>query len=154
MGRTSKARTRHDGRKGGRRLDEDRLLSRDEFRESVFARDAHRCVFCTEPAVDAHHLIERKLFADGGYYLANGISVCSSHHMACERTDISVVEGGEAAGIVTIMVPAGFDPAVPVDKWGNVVHPDGSRTAGPMIGLENVQKVMGHHFFRFAEPLE
>lgn len=26
------------------------LLTRDQFREGVFARDGHRCVFCGEPA--------------------------------------------------------------------------------------------------------
>jgi hypothetical protein len=130
------------------------LLSREAFGEAVFARDKHRCVFCSAPAVDAHHLIERKLFPDGGYYVDNGISVCSEHHMACERTDLSVEEGRAAAGIVCVMVPAGFDPAVSVDKWGNVVHPDGTRSPGPMFGLENVEKVMRHHFWRFEPKAE
>ncbi len=28
-----------------------KLLTRDDFREGVFARDNHKCVFCGEPAV-------------------------------------------------------------------------------------------------------
>ena len=55
---------------------EDELLSRDDFRELTFQRDGHRCVLCGAPAQDAHHIIERRLFPDGGYYLGNGASVC------------------------------------------------------------------------------
>jgi hypothetical protein len=33
----------------------EKLLTRDEFREGVFKRDAHKCVICGEPAKDAHH---------------------------------------------------------------------------------------------------
>lgn len=48
------------------------LLSRDQFRELTFERDKHTCVFCDKPAQDAHHIIERRLWSDGGYYLDNG----------------------------------------------------------------------------------
>ena len=44
------------------------LLTRDQFREGVFKRDNHKCVICRAPAVDAHHIIERRLWTDGGYY--------------------------------------------------------------------------------------
>ena len=42
---------------------EAKLLTRNEFREGVFARDNHTCVVpdCNKEAVDAHHIIERKL---------------------------------------------------------------------------------------------
>jgi len=43
------------------------LLTRDEFREAVFARDHHRCVICRNEGKDAHHILERRLFDDGGY---------------------------------------------------------------------------------------
>jgi len=49
------------------------LLTRDEFREFVFKRDFKTCVMCSNPAVDAHHIIDRKQFIDGGYYLNNGV---------------------------------------------------------------------------------
>jgi 5-methylcytosine-specific restriction endonuclease McrA len=43
------------------------LLTRDEFRNSVFERDRHRCVICgSEGKLDAHHIIERRLWTDGG----------------------------------------------------------------------------------------
>ena len=48
------------------------LLTRDQFREIVFERDAKRCVICHCPGQDAHHIIERRLFPDEGYYLENG----------------------------------------------------------------------------------
>jgi 5-methylcytosine-specific restriction endonuclease McrA len=54
------------------------LLTRDEFRKQVFERDNYRCVICgakngdKHVKLDAHHIIERRLWADGGYYLENG----------------------------------------------------------------------------------
>jgi len=67
-----------------------KLLTCDEFREAVFARDGHKCVFCGARAEDAHHIIERRLWPDSGYYLDNGASVCEKHHLDCEQTTISV----------------------------------------------------------------
>lgn len=64
------------------------LLNRDEFRNGVFARDGHRCVICGEPAQDAHHIVERRLFSDGGYYLDNGASLCGKHHIMAEETTL------------------------------------------------------------------
>lgn len=70
------------------------LLSRDEFREGVFARDSNTCVHCGSPAKDAHHLIERRLWdqpgEEGGYFLDNGVSLCSDCHMLAEQTVVSV----------------------------------------------------------------
>lgn len=60
-----------------------KLLTRDIFRESVFSRDNHKCVICGNPAKDAHHIIERRLFSDGGYYIDNGASLCEEHHIKC-----------------------------------------------------------------------
>jgi 5-methylcytosine-specific restriction endonuclease McrA len=47
-----------------------KLLTRDEFRNAVFERDGHRCVICGNEAregvrLDAHHIIERRLWTDG-----------------------------------------------------------------------------------------
>ena len=82
------------------------LLLRDEFREGVFARDGYKCVFCKKTAeqtpegkLDAHHIIERRLWNDGGYYLDNGATVCEEHHLLCEQTVYSVEDVREAAGI-------------------------------------------------------
>ena len=41
------------------------LLSRGDFRRHVFDRDNGKCVICRRPAVDAHHIMDRKLWFDG-----------------------------------------------------------------------------------------
>ena len=125
------------------------LLSRDDFREGVFKRDNYRCVFCgvkgedtPEGKLDAHHIIERRLFSDGGYYLSNGATVCEHHHLLCEQTVLSVEDVREAAGIKTIIVPDQFYPEQPITKWGDYVLEDGRRTKGELFYDESVQKVL------------
>jgi hypothetical protein len=119
-----------------------KLLSRDNFREGVFSRDKHRCVFCELPAVDAHHIFERRLWDDGGYYLENGASVCEKHHLECEMTLISVEDVREACGITKIIVPDILYEDQMYDKWGNPVLSNGHRTRGPLFYDENVQKIL------------
>lgn len=117
------------------------LLSRDAFRERVFARDRGRCVLCPAPAVDAHHILERKLFPDGGYWLNNGASVCAPCHLRCERCEVSVEDIRRAAGIKEPVLPAGFSAQLVYDKWGNFWK-DGRWVAGP-LGREGLSKA-GH----------
>lgn len=119
-----------------------KLLSRDEFRESVFARDKHVCVVCGLPGQDAHHILERRLFSDGGYYLDNGATVCGEHHLACERTTLSVEDIRSAAGIRKIVVPEHFYDDHIYDKWGNPVLEDGRRGKGELFFDESVQKAL------------
>ena len=118
------------------------LLSRDKFRESVFARDNHTCVFCDKPAVDAHHIIERRLWPDGGYYLANGASVCEEHHIQCEKTTISVEDVRIACNIQSIIVPPHLYDDHQYDKWGNPVLQNGTRLRGELFFDESVQKIL------------
>ncbi|MCA3266176.1 MAG: RNA ligase family protein [Azospirillum sp.] len=120
-----------------------KLLTRDEFRRSVFARAGGKCVCCDAPAVDAHHILERRLWPDGGYYLENGAAVCEEHHLACERTTISVEEIRERAGILKPFVPPHLYPDQPYDKWGNPVLPNGTRMRGELFDDASVQKVLG-----------
>lgn len=54
-----------------------KLLSREDFKTLVFKRDQNKCVVCSSGAVDAHHLLERKLFADGGYSASAFVSVAT-----------------------------------------------------------------------------
>lgn len=108
-------------------------MERREFNAAVFARDQHRCVICGLPAVDAHHILDRKLFADGGYALNNGASLCADCHMSAEMTTLSVEEIRAACGITTPHLPAGWDPCLTYDKWGNVIRPDRTRTRGPLF---------------------
>lgn len=119
------------------------VLSRDEFREGVFARDNHKCVICGEPAVDAHHILERRLFIDGGYYLNNGASVCEKHHIECEQTVISVEDIRYHAGITKKVIPPHMYDDVIYDKWGNVIMESGRRLKGELFYDASVQKVMG-----------
>lgn len=58
--------------------DKSGLLDRDSFRNGVLLRDGHKCVACGASGVrlDAHHIIERRLWDDGGYYLDNGATLC------------------------------------------------------------------------------
>jgi hypothetical protein len=53
-------------------------------------------VVCDLPAIDAHHIIERRLFKatheKGGYFLNNGASLCEKHHMEVEQTILSCQE--------------------------------------------------------------
>ena len=119
-----------------------KLLTRDAFREGVFLRDGHKCVFCDKPAKDAHHILERRLWPDGGYYLENGASVCEEHHLACERTAISVEDVRNAAAIRKVWVPPHFYDDHVYDKWGNPVLEDGRRGKGELFFDESVQKAL------------
>lgn len=121
---------------------EPKLLSRDQFREGVFTRDNYTCVFCELPAADAHHIMERRLFTDGGYYIENGISVCPEHHLECEKTRISVEDARIAAKITKIVVPEHFYDDHIYDKWGNPVLEDGRRGKGDLFFDESVQKIL------------
>ena len=118
------------------------LLTRDQFREQVFERDKHKCVFCDEPAVDAHHIIERRLWPDGGYYLNNGASVCGKHHIECEQTLLSVEQVREACGITKPVIPPHLYSDVIYDKWGNIILENGSRLRGDLFYDESVQKIL------------
>lgn len=116
---------------------------RDLFREGVFARDRHACVACAKAAVDAHHLLERRLFPDGGYLLDNGVSLCAGCHLEAEATTISPGHLRERAGIARVVLPPGLDPAHRHDKWGNPVCSDGTRLSGPLAREEAVRRALG-----------
>lgn len=119
-----------------------KLLTRDQFREGVFARDKHVCVFCKKPAVDAHHIMERRLWPDGGYYLENGASVCEEHHILCEKTEISVEEVRRACGIERPIIPPHLYYDQEYDKWGNPVLTGGRRLKGELFNDPSVQKIL------------
>lgn len=127
------------------------LYSRDEFRERVFSRDHNKCVFCEQPAKDAHHIMERRLFSDGGYYLNNGASVCADHHILCETTDISVEDVLEKIGHKKRIITPNhlYDDQI-YDKWGNPVLPNGQRLRGELFFDESVQKIIKKHLHCFT----
>lgn len=140
------------------------LLSRDEFRKKVFERDQYRCVICgaelgdlqfaDTTKLDAHHIIERRLWTDGGYYLENGATLCSFNgvyggpggcHVKAESTELSVEDIRIAAKIEKIVLPEDMYPDHVYDKWGNIILENGKRTKGPLFYDESVQKILSQH---------
>lgn len=120
----------------------EKFLSRDGFREAVFKRDSHLCVVCKNEAKDAHHIVERKLWEDGGYYLSNGVSLCNSCHLKAEMTTISCEELRKLAGISKIIMPTRFEEDESIDKWGNQILPNGNRIRGELFDDPSVQKIL------------
>lgn len=100
-------------------------MERNAFRAAVFARDGGQCVVpdCDHYAVDAHHLIERRLWSDGGYHVDNGVSVCEGHHREAEANVLSPDDLRKWAGITTVVLPEGMDSDKEYDKWGRVKYP-------------------------------
>lgn len=128
------------------------LLTRDQFRSAVFERDGGTCVFCDRPAIDAHHIMERRLWPDGGYYVDNGASVCEEHHLACERTTISPEQVREACSIEKAVLPPHLYADEEYDKWGNIQLNPNERLPGELFFDDSVQKVLreGHWLDRFT----
>lgn len=86
------------------------------------------------------HIIDRKLFEDGGYYLNNGASVCSEHHLLCEYTKITE-EVYKACHITSPVLPTSFDKNKEYDKWGNIIVNEFSRIPGKLFKDTAVQKI-------------
>lgn len=120
-------------------------MNREDFREAVFARDNYRCVACGAPAVDAHHLMERRLWEDGGYHLDNGVSLCADCHIAAEGSSMLPCDLRRDAGITTVLLPPHLerDAEYEYDKWGNVFDLE-KRVfyPGELYYDESVQKVL------------
>ena len=129
-----------------------KILNRDLFRTSVFARDGYKCIICNKNAIldnknepinlDAHHIIERRLFTDGGYYLDNGASLCEVHHIEAEQTTLGCDEIRLKAGIENIIIPEHFYHDYSYDKWGNILLPTGVKIRGELFYDESVQKIL------------
>lgn len=124
----------------------EKLLTRDQFRNSVFERDGKKCVICNQPAIDAHHILERRLFISpeqfGGYFLSNGASVCEQHHREAEMTILSCDTLREKIGITKIILPDHLYDDNSYDKWGNIDLPNGNRVKGELFYDESVQKIL------------
>lgn len=106
------------------------LLNRDDFRNAVFKRDNHKCVVCGALAKDAHHIIERRLWPDGGYYIENGSSVCEVCHLAAESTILSCDELREKCGIKEIVLPSTFLSGPAIRQMGESNPPQWSAFEG------------------------
>lgn len=116
-------------------------ISREQFRNQVFQRDNFKCVICGSPAQDAHHIVERRLFPDGGYYLNNGASLCGVHHLQAESTELSCEQIREAAGITRVILPPQLD-GLTIDKWGNPILTNGQRMRGELFEDESFRRII------------
>jgi hypothetical protein len=131
-----------------------KLLTRDDFRTTTLNKVGGRCCVsgCNEAAVDAHHIVERRLFPDGGYYADNGAPLCSVHHLEAEYTTISPDDIRRWLGIKSPILPPQFEDDETIDKWGNPVLPNGTRLKGELFDQEPVQKALVEggvlHLFR------
>ena len=121
-----------------------KLLTRDEFRKACLKRDGYRCVVCGNDSKipDVHHIIERRLFDDGGYYLNNGASLCNSCHIKAEETTLSVEDIRKAAQINEKVLPEHLYSDQEIDKWGNPILSNGTRTRGELFDDPSVQKIL------------
>lgn len=118
------------------------LLTRDKFREDVFLRDSYCCVVCGKSGKDAHHIIERRLWPDGGYYLANGATVCENCHIKAEQTLISCEELRTLCKIKEVLLPPHLYRDVTYDKWGNIIVSSDHRVRGELFDDISVQKIL------------
>lgn len=119
----------------------DTLLTRNEFRNAVFARDK-RCVECSAPYQDAHHIMERRLWPDGGYYLNNGASLCGECHLKAESTELGCASLRLRCGIKKVLLPPHLYQDQKYDKWGNICLPNGTKLKGELFYDESVQKIL------------
>lgn len=121
-------------------------MTREEFRNAVFERDGHQCVVCgrKDAPLDAHHIIERRLWPDGGYFPDNGVSLCPDDHMAAEETRYPPYFFWAAIGAKPTLPP--HMPADGIyDKWGNEFINNGEFSywiPGELFEDESVQKVI------------
>ena len=118
------------------------LLTRKEFREAVFKRDGYRCIICQHKAIDAHHIMERRLFDDGGYYIDNGASLCGEDHYRAEMTILPTWTLRQRIGAASIVLPPHLYTDQGYDKWGNIIVNSCKRLPGELFYDKSVQKVL------------
>lgn len=114
---------------------------RKQIVEKVFAYDNNKCVVCKEKAVDAHHLLNRKLWDDGGYHLHNLVSLCSEHHLDAETNQI-LPDDLRKLGTRDLKLPPGFSHKEQYDTWGNTILPNGLYSYGPLKNDKGMQKAL------------
>lgn len=130
------------------------LAPRDIFRESVFNRDNHKCVVCGAPGVDAHHIMERRLFPDGGYIKENGATLCAACHLEAESTKLSPGDIRAAAGIGLVVLPPQLYADQEYDKWGNPVLSTGQRLPGELFDDPSVQRILAPYLHLFTRRVK
>lgn len=132
-------------------------MSNKNIKEKVFERDGHKCIVCgrSDLPLDAHHIIERRLWEDGGWYLDNLATLCDNGKEGChykaEQTKITVDEILSILGIVKPLLPEDMYEDQRYDKWGNVYLTNGKRSKGPLFHDESVQKVLADVLDEFTD---
>lgn len=120
-----------------------KLLTREEFRNFCLERDNHECVVCrSKDALSVHHIIERRLFHDYGYYAENGATLCDPCHLKAESTEYSCEFIREKAGIKKTILPDDYYKDHIYTKWGDIVLENGQRMKGPLFYDDSVQKIL------------
>ena len=102
------------------------LLTRDDFKRLCMERDNQKCRLCGfDKDLSVHHIIERKLWSDGGYYISNGITVCPRCHIQVEGCFVMPSVLWEKIGVklhdvenLSYLYPDGcFELDTAYDKW-------------------------------------
>lgn len=121
----------------------EKLLTRDIFRNNCLVRDGNKCVICgSTELLSVHHIVERKIFSDGGYFMSNGATLCENHHIAAEQTILTCEEIREACGITKIILPSHLYEGERYDKWANLYLANGNRVKGELFDDISVQKIL------------
>ncbi|MBB4866795.1 hypothetical protein HNP46_005702 [Pseudomonas nitritireducens] len=115
------------------------LLSEQQFVLNVRNRDKDRCVVCRAAADHAHHIMDTRLFDNGGHYLGNGVSLCDQHRQDAMTTLLNTQKLRDAAGIPEIIIPDHLVASDRYDRYGNQLQPNGTRMKGELFDLEDVQ---------------
>ena len=120
-----------------------KLLTRDAFREGCLKRDNYKCLFCDcKDNLSVHHIIERRLWPDEGYYFSNGATLCTQHHVLAEQTVLSVEEICEKIGVKKPLYPEHLYDGCRYDKWANEILSNGMRVRGELFYDDSVQKIL------------
>jgi hypothetical protein len=101
---------------------------RTAFRKAVFTRAGYRCECCgvaghdrqtggEGAALDAHHIVDRHEFANGGYVLENGIAVCDTCHLKAEAYHMGEVpEAGFWPDELYARIDSSLEAAIVADQ--------------------------------------
>jgi hypothetical protein len=129
------------------------LLTREQATAQTLTRDGHRCIICGRGPndgikLDAHHIMNRRLWDDGGYYLENLVTLCDDNathcHFKVKATLISCEELRKRANIKINLIPEHLDQdeGERYDCWGNQILPTGIRLKGELFTDPGCQQML------------
>lgn len=131
------------------------LLTREQFRELSLKRDKAQCVVCgAKENLSVHHILNRNLFLDGGYYLNNGVTLCDPHHLEAEKTLIPCQKLRELAKITQKVFPEHLATDTDYDTWGNPILTNGMRLKGELFFEPQVQTILQPLMYLFLDKVK